>query len=55
MAADKEVRIALDGTKVDSVKIVNLNPPPTPSTAEKVLYFVIGIPVLLYFIFYYCF
>ena len=47
--ADKEVRIAIDGTKVESVKIVNLNPPPTPSVAEKVVYIVIGIPVLVYF------
>lgn len=53
--ADKEVRIAIDGNKVQSIRIVDLNPPPTPSVAEKVLYFVIGIPVLIYFIFYYCF
>ncbi len=48
--ADKEIRITLDGTKIQALRIVDLTATPGPSTAEKVVYFVIGIPLLIYLI-----
>jgi len=51
--ADREIRVTLDGDKIQSLKIIDLKATPGPSAGEKVLYFIIGIPLLLYFIVHY--
>jgi hypothetical protein len=47
---DKEIRITVDGNQIQSLRIVDLKATPGPSTAEKVLYFFIGIPLLIYWV-----
>ena len=48
--ADKEIRITVDDNKVQSLRIIDLKATPGPSAGEKALYFIIGIPLLLYLI-----